>query len=94
MNRDQNHAEIVKALKECGYSVLDLAMVGSGCPDILIGYKDAQGKPKNILVEIKTESGSLRPCQIDFFHSWQGSVMMTRNANELLSTLEILKSQK
>ena len=45
---DSNHAEIVRALKQIGCSVLDLSAVGAGCPDILIGYRG-----RNVLVEIK-----------------------------------------
>lgn len=36
---DANHSQIVKALRQCGVSVLSLAPVGHGCPDLLIGIE-------------------------------------------------------
>ena len=45
---DDNHREIVRALRDCGATVQDLSPVGAGCPDILVGW---QGR--NHLIEIK-----------------------------------------
>ncbi len=33
---DQNHPEIVAALRDCGCEVLSLAKIGKGCPDLLV----------------------------------------------------------
>jgi hypothetical protein len=49
---DANQAEIVKALRQLGCSVLDLSAVGGGCPDLLVGRLGASGRG-NLLVEIK-----------------------------------------
>lgn len=35
--RDGNHAELVKALRQCGVFVVDLASVGDDVPDLLCG---------------------------------------------------------
>ena len=45
---DANHSTIVKALRDVGATVLSLASMGHGCPDLVIG-KDG----KNWLVEVK-----------------------------------------
>jgi hypothetical protein len=49
--RDDNHAEIVAAFEKLGWSVLDLANVGAGVPDLIIG-DHAHGVH---LVEIKNK---------------------------------------
>jgi len=64
---DANHGEIVAAFRKAGCSVVSLAMVGSGCPDLLIGWRD-----RTILVEIKTETGELRESQKKWNASWVG----------------------
>ena len=45
---DQNHVEIVKALRDHGAFVVSLATVGKGVPDLLVGYKR-----NTILMEVK-----------------------------------------
>ncbi len=36
---DNNHAEIVAALRSVGAGVCDLSAVGKGCPDLLVAYR-------------------------------------------------------
>jgi Holliday junction resolvase len=36
--RDDNHADIVRALRKVGCNVLDLGAVGNGCPDLLVSF--------------------------------------------------------
>lgn len=69
---DANHAEIVDKLRQCGMSVLSLAAVGKGCPDILVGWHGI-----NVLLEIKDPSKplskrKLTPCQVKFHAKWAG----------------------
>jgi Holliday junction resolvase len=54
--RDDNHADIVRALRQCGCNVLDLGAVGNGCPDLLVSFagvlsllevKDGAGPPSS-----------------------------------------------
>ena len=45
---DANHKEVVAAFRKFGCSVLQLHMVGAGCPDLCIGLNK-----KSILVEVK-----------------------------------------
>ena len=49
---DKNHAEIVKALRSVGCSVLSLASVGSNVPDLLVGYRGV-----TYLLEVKRGDG-------------------------------------
>lgn len=51
---DGNHAQIVDALRTVGAQVQSLAMVGSGCPDLLVAFRGSWH-----VLEIK--DGSLPP---------------------------------
>jgi len=70
--KDNNHREIVKALIQVGCSVLDIAGVGNGCPDLLVGYRGT-----NYLMEIKNRKSSygkrgLKENQQKFANQWRG----------------------
>lgn len=52
VKRDKNHAAIVEAFTQCGATVADLAGVGGGCPDLLVGWRGI-----DLLVEVKGEPG-------------------------------------
>jgi Holliday junction resolvase len=72
---DNNHEQIVKALRAVGATVQSLAAVGQGVPDLLVGY---QGK--NILVEIKDGSKTpsrrkLTDDQVKWHESWNGGAV-------------------
>ena len=85
VNRDSNHAGIVKELIQHDISVLDLAMVKSGCPDILIGFKTVKGGRVNILVELKSSPKAVvRPIQQDFIRDWQGLTTVCWDAKSIL----------
>jgi len=47
-NTDNNHAETVKYLRSLSMSVQPLASVGSGVPDLLVGFRGV-----NVLIEMK-----------------------------------------
>jgi hypothetical protein len=82
VNRDRNHQEIVQGLVKLGFSVLDLAAVGSGCPDILVGITADDGTKYNVLMEIKSDKGKLRPEQKSFIENWNGSTCVVRTLAE------------
>ena len=70
--RDGNHSEIVKKLRDAGATVLDLAAVGKGAPDLLVGFRGA-----NYLIEIKDplqpkNKTNLRENQVEFHQGWKG----------------------
>jgi len=73
--RDANHAAIVATFRVCGCSVLDLANIGDGCPDILIGRNGV-----NVLVEIKNGSKpQLTEPEEKFYGDWKGRVEIIRD---------------
>lgn len=73
VNRDKNHKAVVEALELAGFTVVDLAMVGGGCPDILVGIHCKSGKRVNVLIEIKRSvSAQVQQDQEVFQAAWKG----------------------
>lgn len=79
---DANQASIVADLRAIGATVEHLHEVGHGCPDILVGFREA-----NYLFEIKTESGQLRGKQRDWHGLWHGQVAVIRSTEEALKIM-------
>jgi hypothetical protein len=67
---DTNHKEIVAALRQAGATVVSLAAMKHGCPDLLVGY---QGE--TLLMEIKYGKGKFTPDQLDFIGKWKGGAV-------------------
>lgn len=88
-HRDANHPAIVDALTRCGATVVDLAAVGGGCPDILVGVGG-----RNYLLEIKDGARApsrrkLRPAQVIFALLWRGHTTVVVNVPEALAAVGI-----
>ena len=84
--RDRNQPEIVKVLRRIpGVSVMDIASVGNGAPDLVAGYRG-----ENWLFEVKSESGrkrkngGLTPAEHAFAVNWQGQWSCASNVEEIL----------
>ena len=68
---DTNHKEIVKALREIGATVVSLAAMKHGCPDLLVGYAG-----ETVLMEIKRDAkAKFTPDQLDFLGKWKGGAI-------------------
>ena len=89
VNRDTNHKEIVGLFKKMGCSVLDLAAVGGGCPDILVGLNG-----KTMLVEIKSKNGKLNNKQIEFSKNWKGNLAVCRYNCDVEYVIKLLKTNE
>jgi hypothetical protein len=81
---DDNHPEIVKAFEDCGCTVLSLAPMGRGVPDLLVGM-DAS---KNMLVEVKDGSKApsarkLTPDEQKFQKNWRGQWAVIERVEEV-----------
>lgn len=71
---DANQEAIVAALRAMGCSVLSLAAVGKGCPDLLVGFRGV-----NTLIEVKDGSKppsrrALTDDEARFIAEWRGQV--------------------
>lgn len=80
---DTNQKEIVTKLREQGCTVLSLATIGRGAPDICVGYMGA-----NYLFEIKSTRGKLNEKQIEWFASWRGQVHEVRTLENILKVIK------
>jgi len=84
---DDNHNEIVAALRQIGCSVQSLAAVGKGCPDLLAGLSG-----RNFLLEIKNErqppsKQALTTDELLWHNNWNGKVSIVRNCKEALAAV-------
>jgi len=84
---DDNQKELTNLWRKMEVSVLLLHVVGNGCPDMLLGFTDYQGKPVNILVEVKDgkkplSAQKLTMGEVEFFNKWQGQVCIIRSKTE------------
>ena len=81
---DANHGVIVDTFRQLGCSVVSLASVGSGCPDIIVGFRR-----RNLLVEIKDgkKAPSDRKLSSDeksFFETWKGAACVVISRDEAI----------
>ena len=86
---DDNHKAIVKALRGCGCSVVSLAAVGVGCPDLLVGLAE-----KNYLLEVKDgnkppSARKLTHDQRHFFATWRGQAVVVTNVDQALEAVGV-----
>ncbi len=85
--KDANHKEIVDALRAVGASILDTSALGSGMPDLVVGYRQ-----ENFLIEIKNPKNKygrkgLNDLQKEWVAKWSAPVHVVRNINEALRAI-------
>ena len=85
---DTNHKEIVKTLREAGATVVSLAAMKHGCPDLLVGFAN-----ETMLMEIKKDAkAKFTPDQIDFMGKWKGgAVSRVDSVDAALRALGVIK---
>lgn len=77
---DANHLEICRALEKCGCSVLSLASLGRGAPDIAIGIEG-----QTYLAEIKNgKKGKINDKQKEFHEKWKAPIIILRSKDEAI----------
>ena len=81
---DTVQPDIVEALEKIGATVQSLGQVGSGCPDLLVGYRGTK-----ILLEVKTGNEPLTVGQVAWHGKWAGQVSVVRTPEE--ATLEVIR---
>lgn len=79
---DANQPEVVKALKAAGMTVCDMSALGSGVPDLLVGWRGI-----NVLIEVK--DGAKKPSdqaltapQKTWHETWAGQIHIARSPEE------------
>lgn len=81
---DKNQPEIVRALRAVGASVCHLHTVGTGVPDIAVGYGGV-----TYLLEIKSAEGELTPAQVEWHDGWRGHVCVVSTIDEALEAIGV-----
>jgi len=76
---------IVDALRNVGASVVSLAPMGRGVPDLLVGFRGV-----NYLLEVKREKGKLTADQTAFIATYNGRVYVVRTVDEAYSVIGVL----
>jgi hypothetical protein len=84
---DDNHVEIVEALRGAGCSVQSLASVGKGVPDLLVGFRG-----RNTLLEVKDGSKKpsarkLTPDEQVWQSKWSGQVVTVESVEQALKAV-------
>ena len=85
---DANHSEIVAAFRKLGASVLSLANLGRGVPDLLVAWCGV-----TMLIEVKAPKGRETEDQLRFFEGWQGQIFIVRDTEGVLTVVRLLKEQ-
>lgn len=91
---DQNHREIVDALRRAGVSILDLSAVGRGCPDLLC----CRGELTR-LMEVKRpkakgqRAGTLAPAQIAFRAAWPAEIAVVDSVESAIAAMGLKASK-
>jgi hypothetical protein len=86
---DSNHTEIIDALRKVGATVQSLAMVGRGCPDLLVGYRGT-----NYLLEVKPgdkppSRRQLTPDEDRWHATWNGAVVVVETTRVALAAIGV-----
>lgn len=84
---DANQPEIVAALRKAGWSVLSLAPMGKGVPDLA-----ASKNRRTVLLECKDgakppSARKLTPDEQAFFASWQGECYVVESVDQAMRVL-------
>lgn len=87
---DRNQAEIAKALRDAGCSVVSLHAVGKGIPDLLVGRAG-----RTYLLEVKAwrnqrgEPKGLTHKQVAWHADWRGQVAIVTTSQAALEAVGI-----
>ncbi len=97
---DKVQTGIVEGLRARGYTVLSLASIGGGAPDILVGWHAGEHLqldvprplPTMCLFELKTPKKATKPVtkekQDRFRAAWRGPLYQAKSLEECLAALQ------
>ena len=85
---DANHTEMVSAFRKLGCSVLSLASLGRGVPDLLVSLGGITW-----LVEVKMPKGKETADQIAFISGWKGCRALVRDLDGAITTVRLMAEQ-
>ena len=85
--KDATQDPIRDALVAAGATVQDLSRIGTGVPDLLVGYAG-----RNYLIECKSPTGvrhqtGLRDTQVEWHGKWTGQVSVANSPEQALAII-------
>ena len=80
---DANQSDIIRALEECGFLVLDVSRI-LATPDIFVWGHHIDGPVCWTAWEIKTDTGTLTDEQQTFMDAHPGAVQIARHVEDVL----------
>jgi Holliday junction resolvase len=84
---DKNHPEVVEAFRKLGASVLSLAPLGRGIPDLLVAIGGVTW-----LVEIKSKKGKENDLQLEWAENWRGARAVVRDTQGVETVVKLMRS--
>ena len=78
---------MVDAFRRLGCSVLSLAALGKGVPDLLVAVQGITW-----LVEIKSGKGKENSIQLEWAESWQGARAVVRDTQGAETVVKLMRS--
>ena len=83
---DKNHSEVVEAFRALGASVLSLAPLGRGIPDLLVAIGGVTW-----LVEIKSKKGKENDLQLEWAENWRGARAVVRDTQGVETVVKTMR---
>ncbi len=83
---DRNHSEVVEAFRKLGASVLSLAPLGRGIPDLLVAIGGVTW-----LIEIKSRKGKENDLQLEWAENWKGARAVVRDTQEVETVVKTMR---
>ena len=83
---DKNHPEVVEAFRKLGASVLSLAPLGRGIPDLLVAIGGVTW-----LVEIKSKKGKENDLQLEWAENWRGARAVVRDTQGVETVVKSMR---
>ena len=84
---DKNHPEVVEAFRKLGCSVLSLAPLGRGIPDLLVAIGGVTW-----LIEIKSKKGKENDLQLEWAENWRGARAVVRDTQGVETVVKLMRS--
>ena len=84
---DKNHPEVVEAFRALGASVLSLAPLGRGIPDLLVAIGGVTW-----LIEIKSKKGKENDLQLEWAENWRGARAVVRDTQGVETVVKLMRS--
>jgi hypothetical protein len=82
---DKNHP--VEAFRKLGASVLSLAPLGRGIPDLLVAIGGVTW-----LIEIKSKKGKENDLQLEWAENWRGARAVVRDTQGVETVVKLMRS--